>query len=71
MPSWPRKRKVPVKLTTNNVEAQNDILGVRPENIELGTAGITGKVDASEVMGSSVHQHVSALARMQLWSLPP
>ena len=37
-------------------------LGVRPEHIELA-AGIAGKVDVSEMMGSSVHLHVAALDR--------
>ena len=51
------------KLAANNVEAQDIVLGVRPEHIELGTTGITGKVDVSEMMGSSVHLHVNALDR--------
>ena len=51
------------KLAKNNVEPQDIVLGVRPEHIELGNAGITGKVDVSEMMGSSVHLHVSALGQ--------
>ena len=51
------------KLAANNVEPQDIVLGVRPEHIELGNAGITGKVDVSEMMGSSVHLHVSALGQ--------
>ena len=51
------------KLAANNVETQDIVLGVRPEHIELGTTGITGKVDVSEMMGSSVHLHVSALGQ--------
>ena len=51
------------KLAANNVEPQDIVLGVRPEHIELGTTGITGKVDVSEMMGSSVHLHVSALGQ--------
>ena len=50
------------KLAANNVAEQDIKLGVRPEHIELG-AGIEGKVDVSEMMGSSVHLHVSALGR--------
>ena len=50
------------KLTKNNVEPQNIVLGVRPEHIELGK-GIAGKVDVSEMMGSSVHLHVSSMGR--------
>ena len=51
------------KLAANNVEPQDIVLGVRPEHIELGNAGIAGKVDVSEMMGSSVHLHVSALGQ--------
>ena len=51
------------KLAANNVEPQDIVLGVRPEHIELGTTGINGKVDVSEMMGSSVHLHVSALGQ--------
>ena len=50
-------------LAKNGVEAQEIVLGVRPEHIELAQAGINGKVDVSEMMGSSVHLHVSALDR--------
>ena len=51
------------KLAANGVEAQEIVLGVRPEHIELAQAGINGKVDVSEMMGSSVHLHVSALGQ--------
>ena len=51
------------KLAANNVEPQDIVLGVRPEHIELAQTGITGKVDVSEMMGSSVHLHVSALGQ--------
>ena len=51
------------KLAANNVEPQDIVLGVRPEHIELAQAGIGGKVDVSEMMGSSVHLHVSALGQ--------
>ena len=50
------------KLTANNVAQQEIRLGVRPEHIVLGS-GIGGKVDVSEMMGSSVHLHVSAMER--------
>ena len=49
-------------LAANNVAPQTVKLGVRPEHITL-EAGINGKVDVSEMMGSSVHLHVSALNR--------
>ena len=50
------------KLAKNNVAEQDVVLGVRPEHIELGT-GIDGKVDVSEMMGSSVHLHVNSMGR--------
>jgi len=49
------------KLAANGVEPQEIVLGVRPEHIELANAGISAKVDVSEMMGSSVHLHVTAL----------
>ena len=50
-------------LAKNGVEAQEIVLGVRPEHITLSDAGIDGKVAVSEMMGSSVHLHVTALNR--------
>ena len=51
------------KLAANNVAEQDVVLGVRPEHIELAADGIEGKVDVSEMMGSSVHLHVTAMGR--------
>ena len=51
------------KLTANNVQPQAVKLGVRPEHIELGANGIDAKVDVSEMMGSSIHLHVTALGQ--------
>ena len=50
------------KLAANNVEEQEIVLGVRPEHIVL-EKGIPGKVDVSELMGSSVHLHVTSMGR--------
>lgn len=50
-------------LAKNNVQPQDVVLGVRPEHIELGSTGIAAKVDVSEMMGSSVHLHVTAMNR--------
>jgi len=50
-------------LAKNNVAEQDIILGVRPEHISLDAAGIEGKVDVSELMGSSVHLHVNSMGR--------
>ena len=47
-------------LARNNVPEQPVKLGVRPEHIVLEN-GLTGVVDVSELMGSSVHLHVNAL----------
>ena len=49
-------------LEKNNVQPMDIKLGVRPEHIVLG-AGLNGKVDVSEMMGSSVHLHVTSLGR--------
>ena len=48
------------RLAANDVAEQEVLLGVRPEHIVLCADGIKGKVDVSEMMGSSVHLHVSA-----------
>ena len=50
------------KLAKNQVAEQDIVLGVRPEHITLEN-GIAGKVDVSELMGSSVHLHVTAMDR--------
>ena len=51
-------------LAANNVEAQDVVLGLRPEHIHLDkTAGVDAKIDVQELMGSTVHLHVTALGR--------
>ncbi len=50
------------KLAKNNVAEQEIKLGVRPEHITL-EAGLQGQVDVSELMGSSVHLHVTSMDR--------
>ncbi|MBQ9762699.1 MAG: sn-glycerol-3-phosphate ABC transporter ATP-binding protein UgpC [Oscillospiraceae bacterium] len=50
-------------LTANKVAEQEIVLGVRPEHITLEQTGIDSKVDVSEMMGSSVHLHVTAMGR--------
>ena len=49
-------------LAKNNVQEQEIKLGVRPEHIVL-EAGLEGTVDVSELMGSSVHLHVTSMGR--------
>ncbi len=51
------------RLAANQVAEQAVTLGVRPEHIVLENGGITGRVDVSEMMGSSVHLHVTALGQ--------
>ena len=48
------------RLAANNVEPQDVTLGVRPDHIDIVDSGVAAKVDVSEMMGSSVHLHVSA-----------
>ncbi len=50
-------------LTKNNAAEQDITLGVRPEHISLAETGIAAKVDVHEMMGSSVHLHVTALGQ--------
>ena len=50
-------------LAKNNVAEQDVVLGVRPEHITLENSGVDAKVDVSEMMGSSVHLHVTAMGR--------
>ena len=50
-------------LTANGVEEQEIVLGVRPEHITLEGTGVDSVVDVSEMMGSSVHLHVTAMGR--------
>ena len=51
------------RLLKNDVKSQDVILGVRPEHTDLADKGVAAKVDVSEMMGSSVHLHVSAEGR--------
>jgi len=52
------------KLAANNVEPQTITLGVRPEHINVGGEdGVASKIDVSEMMGSSVHLHVSVAGK--------
>jgi multiple sugar transport system ATP-binding protein len=51
------------KLAANNVAEQDIVLGVRPEHITLEAAGFEGTVDVSELMGSTVHLHVTSMGR--------
>ena len=48
------------RLLKNDVQSQAITLGVRPEHTDVADEGITARVDVAEMMGSSVHLHVSA-----------
>ena len=48
------------RLNANNVVSQEIALGVRPDHLSLCENGVKGTVDVSELMGSSIHLHVSA-----------
>ena len=47
------------RLSAKNVAEQDVTLGVRPDHIMLCADGVKGTVDVSELMGSSVHLHIS------------
>ena len=51
------------RLLKNDVQSQDVTLGVRPDHTDLSQDGVAAKVDVSEMMGSSVHLHVSAEGR--------
>ena len=47
------------RLLGNDVQSQPVTLGVRPDHTAITETGIKAKVDVSEMMGSSVHLHVT------------
>ena len=51
------------RLKKNNVKSQKITLGVRPDHTDIAKEGVHGRVEVSEMMGSSVHLHVSAVGR--------
>ena len=51
------------RLAAKNVQPQAVTLGVRPEHTDLAADGVTAKVDVAEMMGSSVHLHLTAEGR--------
>ena len=48
------------RLNAKNVAPQEVTLGVRPDHMMLCESGIKGTVDVSELMGPSIHLHVTA-----------
>lgn len=51
------------RLKAKGVKEQDITLGVRPDHMVLADKGIKAKVDVSELMGTSIHLHVTALGR--------
>ena len=53
-------------LTSHDVQSQTITLGVRPEHLTLGVTDgprLEGTVDVSEMMGSTVHLHMTSLGQ--------
>lgn len=51
------------RLAGNNVQDQSVTVGIRPEHLVSMDSGMPAVVDVSEMMGSSVHLHVTAEGR--------
>ncbi|MBR4092120.1 MAG: sn-glycerol-3-phosphate ABC transporter ATP-binding protein UgpC [Mogibacterium sp.] len=51
------------RLLAKDVQSQPVTLGVRPEHTDVAEKGISARVEAAEMMGSSVHLHVNASGR--------
>lgn len=47
------------RLKEHDVKAQPVTLGVRPEHLTIAEEGISGQVEVSELMGSSLHLHMT------------
>ncbi len=58
------------RLAANHVEAQKVTLGVRPDHLEVSTNGIKGIIDVSELMGASVHLHITSQGRDMIVIVP-
>ncbi len=48
-----------LRLKEHDVKNQPVILGVRPEHLTIAEKGINGQVEVSELMGSSLHLHMT------------
>ena len=60
---FPISEEKRANLRKNGAKAGAVVLGVRPEHIHLAPDGVAATVDVSEMMGSSIHLHVSAAGK--------
>lgn len=51
------------RLKALGVKEQDVTLGVRPDHIELSDQGVSGRVEVSELMGSSYHLHINCAGK--------
>ena len=58
------------RLLKNDVQSQDITMGMRPEHTNLVENGVKAKIDVSEMMGSSVHLHLSAEGRDMIVIVP-
>ena len=58
------------RLLKNDVQSQDITMGVRPEHTSLVENGVKAKIDVSEMMGSSVHLHLTAEGRDMIVIVP-
>ena len=58
------------RLSQNGIEAQCVTLGIRPEHVVLGDEGIEAVIDVCEMMGSSVHLHLTAEGKDMIIVVP-
>jgi len=60
-------------LIKNGAESKKVKVGVRPQHISVakdGEAGLTGKIDVSEMMGSEMHIHLNVLGQESIIIIP-
>ncbi len=58
------------RLAAKKVEPQAVTLGVRPDHLEISQEGIKGTIDVSELMGASVHLHISSQGKDMIVIVP-
>ncbi|MBQ4252194.1 MAG: ATP-binding cassette domain-containing protein, partial [Erysipelotrichaceae bacterium] len=58
------------RLKDNEVKEQDVTLGVRPEHLVISDKGIKGRVDVSELMGSSCHLHMTVKGKDVITIVP-